>query len=222
MHSSVSRLNIESDATAVAAPLPVTSETTLATRFEWLEELSGKIAATVNSHRSEQHDLTAKVTSSVESLEQRTQELFNDTLCAYGLVASRPIKGLRCRDGDMAKTFAELSSTGSEGYTTIAGANTWVAVSYPMQEVKRPGGHECVMKIKTIHETTGEVQLYLGIVYEQQEQRSIHYIRRFAMYAGSDQKDVDQGPGPDPNPEETGKGPDTGRDTDEGAIVQET
>ena len=198
LYGPLSKMNVESDLSEAMPKLdPVNGSSMITKRTEWLESQERKLSATMADTRSGHNRLAEQIAASLSDLElvsnetkhlqaehaktaRRSQQLYEETQWVYGKTAV-PLRGILCSEKVHKTLEAYRNSTTPTDVKTIAPANKWVLLSYPMERVDFEGGHQFLMKVKTAHPQTGQLEVCWAIVYEVVDGKEKRIISKFDM-----------------------------------------
>lgn len=175
----------------------LTGDGIISKRTEWLEGQERKLTATINETRGDQQRLAEQIAASMGDLEsisketkrlnaehdrasQKTQQLYEEQQWVYGCTAVA-LKGILCSD-KVHKTLEDYrKSKSSTEINTIAPANKWVMLSYPMERVELDNGYQYLMRVKMAHPKTGQLSICWAVVYEEVDGKEHRIIKEFDM-----------------------------------------
>lgn len=192
LHSQTSKVHInESDS------MPLTTETTVNKRTEWLEGQERRLTATVNEHRSEQQRVAEQLAASLGGLDivqqetkrlhtehqrvaQKTQQLHDDVHWVYGKTG-RTLMGISGGDKIFKSLQTYRKNGGNMELIKLAPANRWTLLSYPMEKIDTANGFQYLMKAKSVHSKTGQITVDWAIVFEEVDGEEHRAIAEFSL-----------------------------------------
>tara|TARA_B110000046_G_scaffold36453_2_gene39875 strand:- start:8331 stop:8753 length:423 start_codon:yes stop_codon:yes gene_type:complete len=118
----------------------------------------------MQEQRNEHDKIKGQMQSLMETSNNQTSQLFQDTQWLYGW-ATEQVVGFAAPDGLMYKALADYRNSATQELTPLSVANRWVLLCYPMQEVDDgQGSTHVLMKMRTVDSDTGQLRLNWAVV----------------------------------------------------------